>query len=471
MLSIDKKLPSLLKPLSSPTAARMAFILDHVAETLFSELDVDLPSRQEVVATIGEALSRWTYETPEEEGWDGDTPLNYLIYNRLHECGWFDEDREGFRVGVSMTIEGQTVLNFIRDWQTRIIESYHADVSVIYRIMQETVGNIDFKAARNQADQLKVAADSSERMSRHFRVILASLRRQERDIIRHPELRDAVSVFFDSYISDTLVRDWAAIKSVQSPFRYRPEILSMCSSALDIPALREALADGLVDRNLAKTRKDGDTLIADYLRKIEHTFKSSEVLLRRIDRMMDRVQTRLMTRIRYTDSVRGSNIALLEEIRECLDQADDADFPEDLPSGLISPLRIYDVSALKLPTIRKAPTEGGTRLRRSLTEEERRRAELRQHFESLGFIHAEQLADFAIRHLGDKRQVVLNEVEIETVDDLMGALAFYGADPSVRAKIAESFDIEFDLDGQPVANEWFEAPKVTIKQKPEGSHE
>lgn len=461
---LDERIGPLLGAIASPNGDVHFAVLDQIERNLFST-DAGMPTVAEVRAEIQHCLERLNRVPAEEEGDAANQPPHYQIYLRLRRSGWFEEIRDRFQTLVNFTVGGHHTLSFLRGFQDQTRQSYGASVKTILDNLERCLTDGDVNRARTHGDQLLVAAELADRMARHFRVVISALRQVENEIARRETTEAAVAIFFRNFVAETLVNDWATLKSTGSPFRHRDAILNLCQGALDRGEIRQALAAALCEKGAAKTPEDGEQRAIQLLETIRNAFQSADVLQDRVDRMMIRVQARVNARLRYLDSIDGTSMQEIERLRKVLNDESMDDVL--LPLGLVSRQTIYDVETLSKPIERINVAHGPEPLQLPMTAEQLAYQKLKERFESLGFFDPDAIGRFVLKELGARQSLAIEKMPIASAEDLLGVLGFYGLDEQSMNHLREEFGLVVRKTDGIVSNEWFEASALEVdRQEP-----
>ncbi|MEJ1937952.1 Wadjet anti-phage system protein JetA family protein, partial [Nostoc sp. NIES-2111] len=263
-------------------APRTAFVIDHIARQLFDEIGLR-PSDRDVREEIAEALQRWSLSGAADDESDPSQPPEFQIYSRLREWGWIEEIQDGFRKTVDMPVAARDVLEFVRSFKARS-RGYSSQVQIIKQTLQSVLGGVRFgvdtRQIRERADTLIDVAMIAEDMRKHFRNVFSECLRYERKLMTEPDLKEVVKTYFTEYVATTLVNDWSILNTSQSPFRFKPEIIELCSEwdMWEPNGRRFELAQALIDKNRAKDHAEAIELVEISLSKIRLAFDDAEVL-------------------------------------------------------------------------------------------------------------------------------------------------------------------------------------------------
>lgn len=462
MTPFHPKLRGLMGVLASQNGEIHFYVINHLIRALF-ETGGDLPTASEARGEIQEALTRLGRQIAvEADDTPGEQP-HYQVYNRLKLGGWIEEIPDRYRVLVNLPPEAETLFDLIRRFVEATKQSYGADVRLIHELLESALRPPHPDHVRAKADKLIKAAEAAEKLSRHFRVVLSAMRRIESKIVKEQTTHGAVDIFFNDFVAKTLVTDWAMLKTERSPLRRKGEILDLCEGALAVPDLILAAAQGLVVFEMQSDLSDAQDAVLRALEAISATFHAVGELQERIDRMTSRVQARVNARLNYLDSVDGTTLRELEEIRARLNDPNCDEFL--LPCGLLQSVRFYDRLAITLPPDRRPPAFEAAPVDEELTEADREQVRRRSRFQELSFIPTERLAEHILQGLNGSQMRRVDELTIDSPEGLISSLMLFGLSDKIASVLQEEHGIEITRGEAAHGNKWFTGPELTISRK------
>lgn len=455
-MALDERIPKLFSTITSANGNLHLAVIDHLDRNVF-QFEADMPTADMVRESIRNCLAIINHNLVEESDDQPNLQIHYQVYRRLKDSGWIEEIRDRFQILVNLTVAGLHTLSFLRGFSEQTRQSYGGSVKLIHESLRDALADANPEAARSNADKVMEAANLADRMARHFKVVISTLRKIEGEIARSQSTVSAVEVFFRDFVSDTLITDWVALKSTNSPFRVRTEIIGYCEAAIDYSGMRTALAQGLLDKGFVKSGiEDAVEVITGTLDRIRATFEAVADLQERIDRMMVRVQSRVNSRLRYLDSVDGTEMNDIEILRRSLSTSiwDHVAFP----SGIIRRSQIYDRESFRFPNVTSTFITGVALAQRPATEEELALQRLKERFENLGLFDPEAIGKFILSELQGKKTATLSDLPVTGAGDLLNLVGFYGLDRESLAILGSEFGISVERRKGNEENEWFIAP-------------
>ena len=153
-------------------------------------------------------------------------------------------------------------------------------------------------APEAQADTLAELAKDAGRFARHLNSIRGAIKGLY-DQIRDTRPRDIVSTFFDDFLRDIFIRDYAAIKTSENPLRIRDELLRIVTDLRYRPELKGALKSGYVRLYGSQSSHEAHTHLEQDLSRLEQVFSNIEMQLDAIDAMKVRYERRVDSVIDY----------------------------------------------------------------------------------------------------------------------------------------------------------------------------
>ncbi len=290
----------LFRPLASPRQRLYWRVLVRLYQTLFEEEYGDSEyghARTLVINTIETVLNQYTglwVDDPEDEDSGGDIRLRAnLVYNKLRQCGWMEQDRRAYHDYVTMPPRVSQCLAALIE----LSEGRALVMTGALKNMRATIREIQAKP-EGQADRLVELAKDAARFSRHLNSIRGAIKGLYDRIRGDLPARDIVNAFFDDFLREIFVRDYTTIKTTDNPLAIRDELLAVLAGLRYQPdkqqvllAGYQALYPGAADH--ARAHLDQD------LSRLEQVFLNIERQLDGIDAMKVRYEKRVDTVIDY----------------------------------------------------------------------------------------------------------------------------------------------------------------------------
>lgn len=302
----DRLPDALFGPLASPRKRLYWQVLTRLYWTLFDE-DADIGdyghSRVAVVDAVDAVLSErpdlWISDEAEgdavpSKGESLQRARANLVYYTLRRAGWLEEERRGYhdyvtlppRVGQCLAMllelaEGRALI------LTGKLKSFEAGMRQV------------LSAPESQADTLTELAKDARRFARHLSSIRGAIKGLYDQIRGNLSSREIVAAFFDDFLRDIFIRDYAAIKTSENPLRIRDELLRIVSALRYSSDIKPRLLAGYERLYAGKDSVQASVHLDQDLSRLEQVFYNIERQLDAIDTMKVRYEQRIDTVIDY----------------------------------------------------------------------------------------------------------------------------------------------------------------------------
>ena len=384
MQALFNRLPSrLFSPLSGVNRDVYSNLLLDLYPLFFDQIHADVfPSRDTVRYAIEEQFARLTLvwqEEADELGHLGDEgPLAASIYRRLRDAGWFEEEREGYRVHVTVppavAMLWATLMEIARPDKV----FYGGMVLSIHNNLQQAI-----HAPRQQALALRQAASEAKRFLQHLNGMIYGLKgllEQFRGLDDH---RRVLSGFFDEFVEHFLVQDYKRLTTRNNPFRFRQQILEgVCGLAFDAPC-QQALVKGYMEQSGEADEEAARLAVGNDIDRLQRIFEQLDAHLRRIDRYRSKVESRVADTVRYLDRTQpGMSARLARRYSALADKVATLDDNADidwLPLNQASPASEYSLAEPR--QLRAPPPPEALRSRQPTAKVKARQAALRAYLD------------------------------------------------------------------------------------------
>lgn len=154
-------------------------------------------------------------------------------------------------------------------------------------------------APASQADTLVELAKDARRFARHLSSIRGAIKGLYDQIRGNLSSREIVAAFFDDFLRDIFIRDYAAIKTSENPLRIRDELLRIVSALRYRVGIKEELLVGYSRLYAGKESAQAAVHLDQDLSRLEQVFYNIERQLDAIDAMKVRYEQRVDTVIDY----------------------------------------------------------------------------------------------------------------------------------------------------------------------------
>lgn len=469
MQALFNRLPSrLFSPLSGVNRDVYTNLLLDLYPLFFDRIHVDVfPSRDTVRFEIEEQFARLTLVWQEESedvgelGHLGDEgPLAATIYRRLRDAGWFEEEREGYRVYVTVppavAMLWATLMEIARPDKV----FYGGMVLSIHNNLQQAI-----RAPEQQALALRQAASEAKRFLQHLNGMIYGLKgllEQFRGLDDH---RRVLSGFFDEFVQHFLVQDYKRLTTRNNPFRFRQQILDgVRELAFDVPC-QQALIKGYMEQS-GEADEDAAKLAVDNdIDRLRRTFEQVDAHLRRINRYRSKVESRVADTVRYLDRTQPGMSARLARIYQQLAGRvavldDDAEL-DWLPLRQPPPASEYSLAEPR--ERRTPPPPEALRSRQPTTKVKARQARLRAYLDRRR-IDFRRIEAYLERQMAQADSVSGQAMAINGVEDFI-AFAHLRHLPYLpgAGRLRRRYRVE-RLDGN-IDNDWLRSPAFIVHRK------
>lgn len=297
-----KKLPvTLFRPLGAQRNRLYWQVLTRLYSSLFDE-DVEIGEYGhaksaviDVIATVLEQYGSLWGEDQADENSKGDVRIRaHLTYYLLRDAGWLEESRYGYHDYVSMLPRVSQALAALME----IAEGRPLVMTGKLKALRSGIRSVLDNPAE-EPDTLIELAKEAGRFSRHLNSIRSSIKELYDRIQGDMPIRDVVSGFFDDFLREIFIRDYATIKTTENPLTIRDELMSIISKLRYTPDIKQSLQQGYIsiygesETDLAKMHLERD------LSRLEQVFMNIERQFDAIDQMKIRYEQRVDTVIDY----------------------------------------------------------------------------------------------------------------------------------------------------------------------------
>lgn len=242
-----------------------ADIVRHLEARVF-ELAMEPVSRKELLREIKAFLDARAWKEALQEEIDEEVVTSetapIMIYNRLVQCHWLVEQREGYRRLVDLDADARLLLQALEDIASGRVRSFGAEVLKVLTLLRSavedpTANGLNIRSAASGARQFLV----------NLKAIATAIRSAEQDMVLSGSAEGILRGFFKDYISNNLVADYRELRSGNNPYRFRGEIVQRVEETLAEPDRVNALAETFVSERLAKSFEEAREMVEEDLRK------------------------------------------------------------------------------------------------------------------------------------------------------------------------------------------------------------
>jgi len=238
------------------------------------------------------------------------------IYARLRNTGWIEESRYGLKTTVDMPAGAMRLIEFL----CQMREGFSEELGGLVIEIKTTVEAARLMPRENALGLHKSARDATT-FGRYLRSVLSALRDVERDVLASDSLERRLRHYFEDFVEQVLLRDYAAISTTSHPYRFRHRIFKALQELEESSVEIQVLAEAYLEARLAADISLARELVFDDLSKIRRVFDRIEDAFGRIQQHRSRLEARLRNTVRYAGRRAGAFLHRSEGIIAKLDRA------------------------------------------------------------------------------------------------------------------------------------------------------
>lgn len=418
------KLPDrIFSPLAGKNRQLYERVLLDLIPDLFGEIDGNLifPRREMIFATIEESLSRlerfeWQDEDGDEtEEFDKSPPTHHLIYKRLVDCGWLEEELEGYNKYVVMPPEVGALLLTLKDISTSSKRSYGGTVvSILSNI--ETVINNPVELGYHG---LTEAARQTKDFVTHISQMVHGLRDLQKQLLGTRKPQEILQYFFDDFVERILIADYRTLHSKNNPFRYRAKIVELLQQIAFDAELKGVLRSRYMEENQV------DEIEA--LRQLEHdihytlsVFKSIDAQISKVDTFRSQLEIRVTETVRYIDKtqpgVRVRVASLLQNLGAKIAKEPEW-FSTATPHTSLDRQRLVCRASLRRPGVKRKPQLPSPFKKTEIDPEKRLANERIRAYLKRRRISPSEIDSYIEKQLGERMEITAMDCSVRCVED------------------------------------------------------
>lgn len=455
----DRIPPELFRPLVSVRQRLNWRVLVRLYQTLFEEeyLENEYGHDRSVVldaieAVVAQNTALWKAENPDDEDAPSTDP-HHQIYYSLRDAGWLDEETRGLQKYVSMRPAVSQCLAALIE----LAEGRPLVVSGALKNMRATILEIDADPT-GQADRLVELAKQSGHFARHVNSIRGAIRELYDLIQGNVPAREIVRTFFDEFLREIFIRDYANLKTTDNPLAVRSELLRIVSSLRYDAHKRLILQKGYQDLFPNLTEDEASLRLDQDFSKLEQVFLNVERQLESVDMMKARYERRVDTVIDY--ATRTSN-QLGKKLKALITDLNRQDEWITVRVPLSGQEGLGEARLAQERQPRKPPEPAQVR-RREVSRETREKIERERAARQAIQVDDQALQDYLSRQLGTRRTLEMKDLTVESVRDyfcvlhLMRAAHLAGDKPQQFKKTFSQYNLS-------PTSDWFENTYFLMK--------
>ena len=409
---------ALFRPLASSRQRLNWRVLVRLYHTLFEEDYSDSEyghSRALVIdaieAVLGQHGDLWVPDPDDPESGNDIRQRSGLIYRSLRKAGWLDEERRGYHHFVTMAPRVAQCLSAL----VELSEGRALVVSGALKNMRASMLEILSKP-EGQADRLVEMAKDAIRFSRHLGSIKGAIKALYDNIKGDLPARDIVNAFFDDFLSEIFIRDYATIKTTDNPISIKTELLNIIGRLRyddNKRAVLQAGYDALYPNDALQAKHH----LEQDLSRLEQVFANVERQLDAIDTMKVRYEQRVDTVIDYASRAGSQTFSReLGRIVGALARYADKE-PDAAVLMPMLPLENIGESRFPVPRRQQPPPKPNVLRSRTVSDEARARIAVERAARRAIQIDDAALDDFLSRQMASHETLESRQLVVETVRD------------------------------------------------------
>lgn len=420
-MALFKYLPdALFAPLSGANRNIYVNVLTRLHALFFGTSAALLPAYETVRSEIEEVLSDMTLQDWQSEEGEEDAPdipntqLGYAAraYRRLRQCGWLEEEQDGYRIRVAMPPDVGRLLGNLLEIAHQRNRLYGGIVQTIHNnIIQVQLAPAD------QAAALSEAARQAREFFLHLRSLAYGLREVSQRLRAEHDPRILLGGFFSDFVEEFLVADYKTLYTRDNPFRYRAEILSKVRSIRFSHDARTTLPEAYLRQRIVRSEMEALRRVDDDLATLEQVFSEVDAHLERINEFRAGLERRVAEAVRYMDKTQPGAAARIARLVKRAALSDDA-------ATLTAPHRLMRVLPFsprspRTPVSPKRPPEP-ERLRRTEPDPVRlARQKAIRNYLARRRLDPRAVETYLDQQMGSRQELRAQEFCIESVEDFV----------------------------------------------------
>lgn len=418
------KLPDrIFSPLAGKNRQIYECVLLDLIPDLFGEIDGNLvfPRREMIFATIEQTLSQFEkVEWQDEEGTEGDSvdktlPTHHLIYKRLVDCGWLEEELEGYNKYVVMAPDVGVLLLTLKDISKSKKRSYGGTIVTILTNIDAVINNPDEFGYHGLTEAVRQTKD----FVTHITQMVHGLRDLQKQLLSTRKPQEILQYFFDDFVERILIADYRTLHDKNNPFRYRAKIIERLQQI----AFDAKLKAQLCSRYMEEHRIDEGEALKQLEHDIHYTvnvFRSIDEQIRKVDMFRSQLEIRVTETVRYIDKtqpgVRVRVASLLQNLGTKFSQEPSWFLAVDTQTRL-SNQRPLCRASLRRPGRARKPQPPTPFKRTEINPEKRLANERIRTYLKRRRISPPAIDDYIQRQLGERAEISAEDCSVRTVED------------------------------------------------------
>ena len=226
------------------------------------------------------------------------------LYGRLIGWGWLEEEEYGLRVTVDMSMGPLLVIQRLASLNKDVSQRF-GGLIVTIRLNLEAIEKLNpqvlDRKQREVALALREARNQADQFTRSLRAILSDLKRIRRAVMESKSVGDRLEAFFEEFVEQLLLKDFASILTVNHPYRFRDAIVDLARRIAHTPATMQVLSEEYVAASMSASVREAVFDVEADLLAIESTFDQIGEMFERIETFRRQLEARVRNTIKYAE--------------------------------------------------------------------------------------------------------------------------------------------------------------------------
>lgn len=393
-----------------------AEILLKIYSLFYGHDAINQPTREDVKNIISSVLEQkeiteWEDELKGSEIEKADFDFDeiryrsHLVYRRLIECGWLEEERDdSFRDIVSMPFYAASLLGVLRDAFFGRKVSYAGYVGNVFLQLQHLKNNPE------EASFLKEARRNAEELLKKLQELYNSVKTFVRQARGKNNIAGVLNHFFHNYIEQFFSSSYGKVKTVDNPFKYRHKIYNML---IELRKDREFLKKVATSGGISLTE------VAEDIDAIDAVFARLDSQIALIDAKKEQYERIVREQIRYLEREHGDIKVSIAHILKAIGDHPEIslwELAEVLPN--LKEFSYIEEESLSTPKILKETIKSKKVVNNNLEEHELSEERLRSIRRIKSSVGTQEVMEFIKAMLKDRPEILGSEMEIKNLEDL-----------------------------------------------------
>ena len=457
--------PELFRPLAASNGRRYWSLLCRLIDEMWGDGGRSPGEEAPKSVVVRKIETLLAAADPWEEALE--TPITiraHDIVRTLTESGWFSQRRRG-------VAEMITVRPVIAQFYTLLCEFARHEPEFLGSKVRSIYFNL--RAIANgeaSGDQYAEAAKQAKQCMAHIANTGCRVQDLMDALMKRTSAREFVRGFFEEYVEKVFIADYSELRTKDHPLQHRSQILAMTLQFQHDESQREALITWYREK-----KANGDHTRAEFLyerdTRLLLRLKDVDEQLQRLDEEIRDANQRAISFIEYKMRAPKQLDKLLSRAMRATDRLEEGHVALPAAAGY----RHAGEELLAKPRSAARPSVATTVEKRPPTLQELAMEQLRKHMVDNRLVDRVKLANYVVRHLGQRTAITSDELGIGSINDLccyqrLLLIAAHGACPPSQRRsdpqlqMLKGVRIEFLPEGT-TSNAYLEHPRFHIQRE------